>query len=119
MVDIELLYFDGCPTWRTARAELDEVLAELGIDATVRLHRLESLEEAGLRGFAGSPTIRIDGRDLEDYDGPALLACRRYLDNDGNGWPDRTLLRRRLRDAGHYTHRQTSPPADELKRSDK
>jgi len=60
MTRIELLVFDGCPSWR--------------------------------RG-------RVDGVDLEGYDGPGVLACRRYGENDGRGWPSRNLLRDRLRAA--------------------
>lgn len=99
-MDIELLYFDGCPSWRTAWTELGEVLVELGIDTAVRLRNIDRLGEAELGGFAGSPTIRIDGRDLADYDGPPVMACRRYLDNEGRGWPSRRLLRRRLEASG-------------------
>ena len=94
-----MLYFEGCPSWRSAWTELGDVLAELGVDATVRLRDIAHLDERARHGFAGSPTIRIDGRDLEGYDGPPRMACRRYLDNDGRGWPSRALLRRRLENA--------------------
>lgn len=99
MIRAELLYFDGCPNWHTAWARLGESLVDLDLDATVRLRNIRNLPEDARSGFAGSPTIRINGRDLEDYDGPPRMACRRYLDNEGKGWPSTELLRRRLASA--------------------
>lgn len=99
MITIELLYFDGCPSWEHAWTELGRAITETGIDATVRLRHLEGVPEHERTGFAGSPTLRIDGRDLEGYDGPAVLACRRYNENAGRGWPSLTLLQERLRTA--------------------
>jgi len=99
MVKVEVLYFDGCPSWRTAWGKLADVLTELGIDANVSLRNIDDLDPETRHGFAGSPTIRINGRDLEDYDGPPVMACRRYMDNSGRGWPSKTLLRQRLENA--------------------
>ncbi len=96
MVEIELIYFDHCPSWRTAWDDLGSVLVELDLNASVRLRNLDHLEANERNGFAGSPTIRIEGRDLEGYDGPPVMACRRYLDNEGKGWPGKALLRARL-----------------------
>ncbi len=74
------------------------------IETNVRLRDIADLTGADKAGFAGSPTIRIDGRDLEGYHGPARMAGRRYLDNDGHGWPGQELLREKLRAAPlHHT----------------
>ena len=96
MITIELLYFDGCPSWKHAWDDLGLVIAETGVDANVRLRNIEALPSAELEGFAGSPSVRIDGLDLEAYDGPPVVACRRYEDNESRGWPSITLLRERL-----------------------
>lgn len=74
-------------------------MVELDLDVHARLRDIGELEESEKVAFAGSPTIRINGRDLEGYDGPAVLACRRYPDNHGQGWPSRALLFERLRAA--------------------
>lgn len=100
MTRIELLYFDGCPSWQNAWNDLGLLLAETGVDATVQLRDVAAMPEHELVGFAGSPTIRVDGVDLEDNAAPGVIACRRYEENGGLGWPSRSLLRRRLMDAG-------------------
>ncbi len=96
---VELLYFQGCPSWERAWTELGRALVSERIEATVALRDIEGWSETELRGFAGSPTVRIDGRDLEGYDGPGRMACRRYQENEGRGWPSEELLRARLRAA--------------------
>ena len=52
-----------------------------------------------LRYFAGSPTIRINGLDLEDYQGAGVMACRRHEENNGKGWPSKDLVRDRVKRA--------------------
>jgi hypothetical protein len=50
----------------------------------VTLRQVRSDEEARAVGFAGSPTILVDGRDL--FPGaptPDMLTCRIYLAPDG------------------------------------
>jgi hypothetical protein len=100
MREIEMLYFDGCPGWHHAWATLGSALAESGCEATVRLRDVTTMAPDELSGFAGSPTLRVDGADLFGYDGPAVLACRRYDDNRGQGWPSLAALRARLEALG-------------------
>ncbi len=71
----------------------------LDLDASVRLRNIEHLTQDERRGFAGSPSIRVDRDDLEHYDGAPVMACRRYLENAGKGWPSQELLRQRLTQA--------------------
>ena len=96
MTQIEVLYFDGCPSWQHAWAVLGAVLAESRWEASVRLRDVATMLPEDLAGFAGSPTIRVGGVDLFGYVGPAVMACRRYEDNDGQGWPGLEALRARL-----------------------
>lgn len=99
-MEIEILYFDDCPSWERAWRELGRALVDSGLDADVRLRNIDTLDENEKRGFAGSPTLRIDGRDLEGYDGPPVMACRRYERNDGRGWPTAEQIRTALEAAG-------------------
>lgn len=95
-IDVELVYFDGCPSWETAWSELGRAIAATRVRVDLRLVNLEDLPADRQHGFAGSPTIRIDGCDLEGYDGEPVLACRRYEANEGRGWPSPEQLRTAL-----------------------
>ncbi len=100
MTQIELLHFGGCPAWQKAWAALGAVLSESCWEVSVRLRDVTTMAPEELAGFAGSPTIRVDGVDLFGYEGPAVMACRRYEDNGGQGWPSLEVLRARLRVVG-------------------
>ena len=87
---IELLWWEGCPSWPRALEELRDALAEAGLDpdSIERVH-VGSEEEAERLGFVGSPTIRIDGKDIQppgDLDAVGL-ACRVYRLRDGRSSP--------------------------------
>lgn len=97
MVHIELLYFGDCPSLQHAWKGIGAAIAEAGVDANVRLRNIDGLPDEQLEGFGGSPTVRIDGRDLESYDGPPVLACRLYPCNQGRGWPSQEQLQEALR----------------------
>jgi hypothetical protein len=88
-VKIELLYWDGCPSHPEALALLHDVLASHGLVSEIDVREVHSQEEAETLRFPGSPTIRIDGRDV-DEDGanqrPALN-CRIYRSEDGRASP--------------------------------
>ena len=97
---VELLYFDGCPGYRTAENALREVLAEEGIEANVTLVAVNTDEEARRLRFPGSPTIRVDGRDL--FPAPERdewrLGCRVYATAEGlKGSPTTEMLREALK----------------------
>jgi hypothetical protein len=82
---VELLWWDGCPSHPQALAQLEGVLREEGLDTTVDLIEVASDEQARRERFPGSPTIRIDGRDIVDPDEtePFSLTCRVYRTRDG------------------------------------
>ena len=89
MTTIELLYWDGCPSHPEAQELLERVLDERGVEAEiVRLEVRTETEAAELR-FPGSPTIRIDGRDIdpEGAGRPPALTCRVYRLPDGRPSP--------------------------------
>ncbi len=95
---IELLYFDGCPNHDALVPHLRELLADAGIDAAIELRRIETVEDAERECFLGSPTVRVDGRDVdpavegrEDYG----VQCRVYATDAGlrGTPPDDWILR--------------------------
>ncbi len=101
---VELLYWSGCPSHPRALADLREGMRELGLDAGgVRVREVDSEEQARAEGFVGSPTIRIDGRDIQPPPPhePTGLTCRIYRRRDGriSPTPDPLDLREALRAA--------------------
>lgn len=107
-MDVELLYFDDCPHWRTVDIRLREVASEYG--ATVRRQPITGIGEA--EAFAGSPTVLIDGSDA--FPGAARareLSCRLYDTPDGRaGSPTVEQLRAALSSSGRATKPGTAEP---------
>jgi glutaredoxin len=100
--DVELLYWPGCPSHPRALADLREAMSELGLDpAVVNVRQVDSEEQAREEGFIGSPTIRIDGRDIQPppEGEPTGLTCRIYHRRDGrvSPTPDPLDVREALR----------------------
>jgi hypothetical protein len=61
---VEILYFDGCPTYLEAEKILRVVLGEQGEDAEVALVAVNTDEETQELRFPGSPTLTVYGEDL-------------------------------------------------------
>jgi hypothetical protein len=81
---IEVLIVPGCPGAPLALARVQEATEALGVDANLRVLTVEDKESARDLAFVGSPTVRVDGRDVEDVDGrPFGLACRIYESEEG------------------------------------
>ena len=91
MPRVELLFFEGCPHAAPARELIDEVIAALAPGTVVVPVHVETEDDARREGFLGSPSVRIDGRDLEARVAtePAL-SCRVY--EGGGGVPPRWLV---------------------------
>jgi hydroxyacylglutathione hydrolase len=78
---IEVLYSHGCPCYRDALALVERVRDQLGIKAEVRTILIADQAAAERSRFPGSPTVRVDGRDVEPGGDPApeiTLDCRLY-----------------------------------------
>ncbi len=93
---VEILYVAGCPHLAPARELVEQLLAERG--RKVRIQSIEvGQQEAGtVRGFAGSPTVLVNGRDVEPG-APAGMACRIYA--GGAGVPSREACARAIEQA--------------------
>ena len=77
-------------------------MTELGLDpAAITVRELDSDEQAKTEGFVGSPTIRVDGRDIQPPPAgePTGLTCRIYRRRDGriSPTPDPLDVREALR----------------------
>jgi hypothetical protein len=64
-VTLELLYFDGCPNHKALLPHLEQLLRGAEIRAEIRLRRIADDNAAQHERFLGSPTLRVDGRDVE------------------------------------------------------
>lgn len=62
---VEILYFDGCPNHEATRALIERVAADLHLGPEIDLVRVTGAEAASQLRFLGSPTVRIDGHDVE------------------------------------------------------
>ena len=100
---VELLYWEGCPSHPQALAQLREAMAELGLDPeAVEVRHVGTDGDAETERFVGSPTIRIDGVDVQDPgEEPAALTCRVYHRPDGriSPLPDPADIRSALHNA--------------------
>jgi K+-transporting ATPase c subunit len=64
-VTVELLHTPACGQWRTVFAAAQRVAAETGIAVTVTEVLVDTPEKAQALRFVGSPTVRVDGRDVQ------------------------------------------------------
>jgi hypothetical protein len=95
---IEVLYLEGCPNYLPAMDRLKAVLRQEGLSAAVCEIEVKDASAAKAWNFFGSPTIRINGLDI-DPDSRAApesgFACRRYA----GGLPSEEMIRAALREA--------------------
>ena len=97
---VELYYLDGCPSWQRARENLERALQLEQLSVQVEAILVADSADVQLKRFIGSPTIRLDGVDIE---GPGAetrgygYGCRVYADGTCTaGWPSVNQVRRAL-----------------------
>ena len=71
---IEVLYFKDCPNHLPTLERIHQVLGEEGCDAEIREVQVPDMETAHTVSFLGSPTIRVNGSDIE----PTAKGCRDF-----------------------------------------
>jgi hypothetical protein len=102
---VELLYADGDPAAMPARQNLVEVLTEDAFETPIQMVSVSSREDAELVGMRGTPTIRIDGEDIDpEWKGPVGMVPRDYGDGPV---PPKALIRRAVERARGWSH---APP---------
>ena len=104
---IEVLYVQNCPHYRETLAVVDRVRGELGIDIELRATLIVDQAAAEQARFAGSPTVRVDGRDVEPGSEPVtkyVLGCRLYrLEHRFAGQPEERWVREALAKAADHS----------------
>ena len=102
---VELFYFDGCPSWQRARENVQHALRLEQEPDAIEMIAVADRADAQAKRFIGSPTIRIDGVDVEGPDADARgysYGCRVYAGDDHTaGWPSVDQIRQALRRVRH------------------
>lgn len=95
---IELLYFDGCPSWQGGLKNIKAALHMEELNIPVELIQIIDDDDATRKKFLGSPSFRIDGVDLWDEERDTYsLSCRVYTTPEGmKGSPTVEMLREAL-----------------------
>ena len=95
---IDILYFDGCPNHLPTTELVRDVVRTLGVRASIREVEVRGAEEAVRLRFFGSPTVQVNGQDVD----PAFrgsvdfsFSCRIY---GRSGSPLRELVEQALRE---------------------
>jgi hypothetical protein len=100
---IEILAFEGCPNRERAIQLVASVVADAGVRAEVRVIDVPDAETAERTRFLGSPTIRVNGNDIEpgaDERTDFVHACRVFHTATGvTGEPDPRWLQAALANA--------------------
>jgi len=99
---VEVLYFDGCPSYSDLLPRLREIVEQAGGDPdNIRTRRIETPSAAVEERFLGSPTVRVDGHDIDpgaEHRTDYALTCRIYQSASGaSRVPPENWLRDALR----------------------
>lgn len=86
-MSVEILYFEGCPSYKTLLPRVGTIVAECGGDpAAILVRAVETPEAAAESRFLGSPSVRVGGVDVDpgaagrdDFG----LKCRIYRSAEG------------------------------------
>ena len=101
---IEVLYFSGCPNHAPAVERVQEALRAEGLSAGIAEIEVPDTETAQRLQFLGSPSIRVNGLDVEPEARSRTefgMMCRTYADGRRQaGLPSREMVRSALREVG-------------------
>ncbi len=98
---IEFLYFDGCPNQEKAWENLNSALMELHLNEDVKRINIHNNEEAQQYRFLGSPSIRINEKDIaftDDNGEEYSMSCRQYrYGSETLGYPTKKAIMEALK----------------------
>ena len=86
LVEVELLYLEGCPSYEAFLPRLRVLLSQAEVDVAVQRRCVESDAAARSDRFLGSPTLRVDGVDVDPGAGDRVdfgVKCRLYPAGEG------------------------------------
>jgi hypothetical protein len=101
-MQIQFLWWKDCPSHTEAWQRLHTVLDQLAVQPQVERIEIRTEAEAEQWRFPGSPTILVNGQDI-DSDAPTVyrLTCRLYFREDGrpSPLPSETMMKRAILNA--------------------
>jgi len=98
-MQIQFLWWEGCPSHPEAWQRLQQTLDELQVTAQIELIEIKTDQDAEQWMFPGSPTILINGNDIDPSAPPAYrLTCRLYFRDDGrpSPLPSQAMIKRAI-----------------------
>ena len=97
VVNIGILFIEGCPGLLSITDSITDIIAEDAVDADITLILIETPEDARRLQFTGSPTVRINGRDVDsnmktikDY---GLRSRHYYINGEKSDYPTKSMIR--------------------------
>ncbi len=112
---IEILYVADCPHYEPATLEISKALRQEQLSAEVKHIEIRGQDMAEALSFLGSPTIRINGIDIEASARNANgfgMCCRCYRTSEGKKTgPSAALIHAAIREVGLANE---VPPSDEV-----
>src|SRR6266446_10000061 len=97
---VEVLYFEGCPNHTPTIKRVRSELVSRGLPKEIKEVEIHSQAEAETLRFLGSPSVRINGSDIEPEARNLKsfgMSCRTYLEGTvRRGSPSSDLIGRAL-----------------------
>lgn len=93
IVEITILYFEGCPNHAPAVDLVKQVVTKLGVEAEIEEVEITGPEDVAAKRFLGSPTIQVNGVDIDpDARGRTnySYSCRVY--SGASGLPPEEMI---------------------------
>lgn len=100
---IQFLYYEECPSHDKALERLQQILTEENLKPPIEVIKVETEQQAQDLKFVGSPTILVNGEDIDPPPADAAynLTCRAYQLENGriSPLPSPEMIRRKLQAA--------------------
>lgn len=100
---MHFLYSEDCPSHEEALQRLRSIIESEAIHADVEIIKVDTEQDAERLKFIGSPTIIVNGRDIDPTTATPhyALNCRAYRLEDGrvSPLPSHAMIRKALREA--------------------
>ena len=97
VVNIEVLFIEGCPGISSITGSITDIIAEDAVDADITLIIIETPEDARRLQFTGSPTVRINGRDVDSnmkaIKNYGLRSRHYYVNGEKLDYPSKSMIR--------------------------